>query len=123
MYQRQVSEFRARRTQQFHGAVADTAAAVCGDAAGLVDDEQPLVLENDAPFDRGDLPFGRFARPRAESGRRDTHFVPGLQPVFGPHPAAIHAHLPLAQNAIEPAFRQARQLPAKEIVDTLTSLF
>ena len=61
---------RPRRSQRLDHAEAHAAAAVHGDAGGLVDHQQMLVLKNDCSLDQFDQAVAERGRARACAARR-----------------------------------------------------
>ncbi len=119
VHQRQVPEVGTRRPEQFDDAMADTAAAVDGDARRLVDDQQALVLVKHVIQDGGRAAGGRRGALGAQAHRRDTNLVAGFETVSGPHPPAIDPHFATPQQPVDPAARHAGQLAVQKVIHTL----
>ena len=128
-------------------AKTESAAAVHRKPRGFVDDEQPLVLEDDglgdgrdqrsrnSAADRSGGPSrrnrsglrGLTARrtdayfdtplPRLEPNRRQTHLVPQGKAGVDPRPLAVDPHLALANDAEKPTLRDFRVLTGQEPVE------
>ena len=79
-----------RLAQLFDHAIAFATAAVHGDARGLVDGEDRVVLVND-----GELAAGCRGALAAigDAHRRDAHLVAERQAGVGARPALVDAHL------------------------------
>ena len=81
-----MSKLRPRGSHQLYHAVADSAASVHRQTAGLVDDQQAGVLEDDALSEL--LATSRKRRRRhglTDPNRRNAHLITGFQPVFRAH--------------------------------------
>ena len=97
-------------------AEALAAAAVDGDAGGLVDADDRVVFVNDRELAPGRL------RPLAAVGdphRRNAHFVAEGQARVGAGAALVDAHLARADHAIEVGARHALQHLGEEVVEPL----
>ena len=102
--------------------MTDAATTMDCQTAGFIDHQQPLVLVNYLLFEVCYLASRRRFRAGIDPCRRNPDFVTGDKFVLGPHPAAIHTHLAPTQNPVQPPFRQARQLPAQKVIDSLARL-
>src|SRR5258707_484949 len=72
------------------------------------------------------MPFAMPAgvgRPKGvDEHRRQTDFVPFLNPLFRIDPLAVDAYLALAHQPVDPAAGHGLEEPHQEIVDSLTGL-
>ena len=111
---------RAGGSQQLDHPVRDPAPAVHGDAGGLVQHEQPIVLEHDCAFDPPDLDRRRSpARLRLPEGNDggDPDRFSRPQAASRPRPRAVHAHLAPPKEPMQPVTGDVRQLGMQEVVD------
>ena len=60
--------------------------------------------------------------PMAEPQLEITNLIVRLQTIVSPDAASVHPYFTLAQNAIQPTLRQARQFASQEVVDSLAGL-
>ena len=103
-------------------AVRDAAAAMRGDAGGLVDDDQVLVLEQDRRHQgRGKGRRRSIARLRRSHGR-DADVVAGLNPVVRRHAGLVDAHLAAANDAVDMALGHAPGESEQEVVEALAGV-
>ena len=88
-----------------------------GEARGLVDREDVLVLEQDRQLERGRRRLARLALGHADRGDADA--VAEGELARGVDPARVHAHLAAAQDAVDVALGNALEVGEQEIVDAL----
>jgi hypothetical protein len=88
---------------------------------GLVEHQHMLVLEYHRPLDEGQQACRRPPRTLAgiDSDGRQPHLVAGCNPILRVHALAVHAHLALAQEAVDAAPRHGLEVTHEEIVDAL----
>ena len=104
--------------QLLDDAEALAAAAVHGDAGGLVDGEQVFVLEDDR-----ELAWRRRRHFAAVGGThgRDAHFIAQIQTRVGAGAALVDANFARADDAVEMRLRHALQDLGEEVVQSLAS--
>ena len=112
----QEAQSRSGMAHLFDHAAGNTAAAMHGHAARLVDHQQVFVLEQDGPGKCRDVrPDRRLRRP--DRGQPDA--VARLNPVSRVHAAAVYPNFAASQNPVNMAFWHAFQDFVKIIVDAL----
>ena len=116
-------ELRAGVAQQFDDAVTDTATAVHGHAAWLVENQQSLVLVKHSLADGLCKAAVWRARRGANACRRNANLVTFFELVMSPDTSAVDPHFPLAQDPIQAPLGQTWQFPAQKIVDPLPGRF
>jgi hypothetical protein len=121
MHQLERLAVRAHRAQSFYKPKAQPATAMHGKAAGLVDNNHPLVLEEDAACEL----FTEATRRHCRIAFGETHWrhpdaVACLKAAVGPGPAAVNPHLPSPNDAIHQRARSSLQPSEKEVVEPLT---
>ncbi len=109
-----------RRAQGLDRAVAEAAAAVNGDAGGLVDDQQRRVLVHHRQLEGARRGAGS---PGGQPERRHPDPVARPQAVFGPDAPAVDPHLAAAQHPVDVALGHPFQAPQQEVVDALRGAF
>ncbi len=120
---------RSQGAERLDHAKADAAAAVNRDTRGLVDHDQMRVLVHDGganglqhagrwPGRRATVGLTRFGSWLGTHGR-DPDLVARLQPRLGAGSTAVDPHLSLADDAVNPAARNAPQHLLDEVVEAL----
>ena len=98
-----------------------------GDPGGLVEHQQLRVLVHDRLPDarqqllRGPGGLGRSPR-RCQAHRGDANLIARVQARFGPRALAVHAHLALADHAVDAAARQVAQALLHVVIEALPGL-
>jgi hypothetical protein len=97
---------------------------VDGDAGGLIEHEQVLILVHDGGLDtRDELPWGLSRLPGwGQPYGGDTDPILGLQTPLGTRPVAVHADLSLADHPVHTASRDATEVPLEVVVEALSGL-
>ena len=123
VHELEIARIGAGRPQQLDCPVRDAAPAMRGEAGGLVQNEQPLVLVDNRAFDLPD-PSGRRAavRPPLPEGNdgRDPDRFPGPQATARPRPRSVDPHLAAPKQPVQPVAGNFRQLGMQEVVDPAT---
>src|SRR5689334_20222303 len=123
MHELQETRLRSRRAQLLDESQRDAAAPVHRQSGGLVDREEPLVLENDGRLERSrDLATAaRFSR-RREPQRRKAQHVARRDAHVGTDTSFVEPDLAAAQDPVNVTFWNALKVSQQEIVDTLPGL-
>ena len=110
-----------RGAQGLDRAKGNAAAAMAGHAGGLVQGQQPCVLEHDRRIQRiHEALRGRgLLADLAESDRGDPDLIADLELAFGFRPATVDPHLPGAHQLVDQRPRCAFEQPKQEIVQPL----
>src|SRR5690606_20182106 len=98
-----------------------TGAHVDGDTLGFVDDEQLIVLVQDAVLQQLDEAgtWSRYRRLRGNPQRRHPYLVATVQAAVGLDPLLVHPHLAFADDAVDPGLGYALEAAEQEVVDAL----
>ena len=111
----------AQLAQGFDCAERDTAAAVAGQAAGLVQGEQALVFVHDGgsqAIQQCRWGFGLLAG-FGQGHWRNPHDVAAVEPRIGLGALAIDPDLAAADELVDQAARRALELAEQEVVEAL----
>ena len=110
---------RSQGTQRLDEAVGHPAAGVHRETGRLVHGQQMLVLVQYPLFEPAEAPRRRWLGRGRLAHRRQAHDVAGLQAVIRFGAAAVHPHLALAHQPVNPALGHAPEGGQKKIVEAL----